>query len=231
MTARQSRLELDAALRRPLPRPEAEALVRLLAGRRPEAHPHPLFRFPAAAGLLTGESLDHDTGTSRLLQEAEGPRLVASASLPPLPGLLEAGLGWLSGLLAASPGEVLGYVVPPGSHRHDLRLLVWDEAGGVGQLRGLGPLPEPASLAGGCSMAAFRRAAGLPPPDAPPAVLAPAMRRVALAQARRQALPVAQGLLDGPFDGQVLFRAWLAETAALSLGFTTARPALLLDAA
>lgn len=36
---RQSRLELDAALRCPLSRPEAEALVALLTGRRPVAPP------------------------------------------------------------------------------------------------------------------------------------------------------------------------------------------------
>ena len=40
-----------------------------------------------------------------------------------MPVLSREGLDWLSGLLAPAPGEVLGYVVPPGSHRHDLRLL------------------------------------------------------------------------------------------------------------
>ncbi|MFC7611496.1 hypothetical protein [Teichococcus aestuarii] len=39
---RHARLELDAPLRRPLPRPDAEALVALVMGRlpaRPPAHP------------------------------------------------------------------------------------------------------------------------------------------------------------------------------------------------
>lgn len=224
---REARLELDAALRCPLPRAEAEALVALLTGRAAPAHPHPLFRMPGAALLLTGESLDHETQGSRILQEEGGPRLAASASLPPEPRLLEAGLDWLGGLLRAEPGDVLGYVVPPGSHRHDLRLLAWDGA----RLRPLGALPEAASLAGGCSMVAFQRAGGLPAPDAPPEELLPAMRRVALAQLQRRALPVAQGQLDGPFDGQVLFRLWLAQAAARSQGFTTARPALVLEAA
>lgn len=223
---RQSRLELDAALRCPLPRPEAEALVALLTGRRPTTPPaHPLFRHPDAATVLTGESLDHATRGSRVLQEAATPRLVASASLPPQPGLLDTALDWLSGLLAAAHGEVLGFIVPPGSHRHDLRLLIWDGA----RLRPLGALPEVAALAGGCSMAAFQQAAGLPDPAAPEAE--PAMRRVALAQLQRQALPVAQALLDGPFDGQILFRVWLAAAAAQRQGFTTSLAPLVLDAA
>ncbi|HWL84084.1 MAG TPA: hypothetical protein VNR89_24260 [Roseomonas sp.] len=224
---RQSRLELDAALRCPLSRPEAEALVALLTGRRPVAPPpHALFHHPEAAMVLTGESLDHATTGSRILQEAAVPRLTVSASLPPRPGLLEASLDWLGGLLQAAPGEVLGFVVPPGSHRHDLRLVVWDGA----RPRPLGPLPETATLAGGCSMAAFQRAAGLPGPDTPAVELVPAMRRVALAQLGRQALPVAQALLDGPFDGQVLFRVWLAAAAAQRLGFSTRVSPLVLDA-
>jgi len=224
---RQSRLELDVALRCPLPRPDAEALVALLMGRSPAAPPaHPLFRHPDAATVLTGESLDHATHGSRVLQEEAVPRLVVSASLPPQPGLLETTLDWLGGLCTAAPGEVLGFIVPPGSHRHDLRLLVWDGA----RPQPLGPLPETPALAGGCSMAAFQRAAGLPGPAAPEAELAPAMRRVALAQVRRQALPVAQALLDGPFDGQVLFRVWLAAAAAQRQGFTTSLAPLVLNA-
>jgi len=225
---REARLELDAALRRPLPRHEAEALVALLCGHAPMGrHPHALFRHDGAAALLTGESLDHDTRGSRVLHEGGVPRLAVSASIPPIPGLLEAGLDWLGGLLEAEAGAVLGFVVPPGSHRHDLRLVVWD---GIRPLT-LGALPEPSALAGGCGMAAFQQAAGLPPPEAEEAVLAPAMRRVALAQAARQALPVSQSALDGPFAGQALFRAWLAAAAAHRHGFTTAAPLRMLDAA
>ncbi|MXP65547.1 hypothetical protein E0493_19550 [Roseomonas sp. M0104] len=224
---RQARLELDAALRCPLPRPEAEALVALLTGRRPAAPPpHALFHHPEAVTVLTGESLDHATTGSRILQEEAVPQLTVSASLPPRPGLLEAALDWLGGLLQATPGDLLGFIVPPGSHRHDLRLLVWDGS----RPRPLGPLPETATLAGGCSMAAFQRAAGLPEPDAPAAELVPAMRRVALAQLQRRTLPVAQALLDGPFDGQVLFRTWLAAAAAQRQGFSTRPSPLVLDA-
>ncbi|MDQ1077503.1 hypothetical protein [Pseudoroseomonas cervicalis] len=222
---RQARLELDAALRQPLPRDAAEALVALLAGRLPRPAPcHALFRWPEAALLLTGESLDHLTGGSRILQEEDGPHLLASASLPPLRGLLEAALDWLSPLLRAEPGALLGYIVPPGSHRHDLRLLAWDGA----RLRLLGKLPEPEE--GDCSPEAFRQAAGLPAPEAPAAQLAPAMRRVVLAQLARRALPVAQARLDGAYRGPAQFRAWLAEAAAQRHGFTT-RVAPLLSAA
>ncbi|MDJ0390397.1 hypothetical protein QMO56_19980 [Roseomonas sp. E05] len=224
---RQSRLELDAALRCPLPRPEADALVALLMGRFPAAPPaHALFHHPDAAMVLTGESLDHATTGSRILQEETVPRLTVSASLPPQRGLLEATLDWLGGLLQAAPGEVLGFIVPPGSHRHDLRLLVWDGA----RPQPLGSLPEAATMAGGCSMAAFQRAAGLPEPGAPEAERMPTMRRVALAQLRRQALPVSQALLDGPFDGQILFRVWLAAAAAQRQGFSTRVSPLVLDA-
>lgn len=228
---RQARLELDAALRQPLPRPEAEALVALLCGRAPR-HPHPLFHHAAAAALLTGESPDHATSGSRLLQEAAAPRLSISASLPPQPQLLGQALDWLGGLLRAEPGDLPGFVVPPGSHRHDMRLLAWDGR----RLVPLGALPDPlARPAGGCSMAAFQRASGLPAPHAAPedeaGPLPAAMRRVVLAQLRRQALPVAQAELDGGFDGQALFRVWLAAAAAAQHGFrTTLAPGLLQDA-
>ncbi|WBV45462.1 hypothetical protein [Pseudoroseomonas cervicalis] len=222
---RQARLELDAALRHPLPRDAAEALVALLGGRAPHPAPcHPLFQRPEAALLLTGESLDHLTQGSRIVQEEDGPRLLASASLPPARGLLEAALDWLSPLLRAEPGALLGFVVPPGSHRHDLRLLAWDGA----RLCPLGPLAEPAE--GDCSADAFRRAAGLPEPRAPAAQLAPAMRRVVLAQLSRRALPVAQAQLDGAYRGPAQFRAWLAEAACWRHGFTT-RAAPVLSAA
>ncbi|MCQ4159961.1 hypothetical protein NON00_08460 [Roseomonas sp. GC11] len=219
-TPRQARLDLDAALRQPLPRAEAEALVALLMGRAPRPAPaHPLFRHPDAELLLTGESLDHATAGSRIVQEEEAPRLAISSSLPPQPQLLGHALDWLGGLVKGEPGELLGFVVPPGSHRHDMRLLAWDGA----RLCPLGPVPKPETLLEeGCSMAAFQRAAGLPDPEAPEAVLAPAMRRVVLAQLGRRALPVAQRLLDGRFDGQALFRAWLAAAAARRHGFTTA---------
>lgn len=227
---RQGRLELDAPLRRPLPRPDAEALVALLTGHAPARPPaHPLFSVPEASAVLMGESLDHLTHGSRILQEEDGPRLCASASLPARPGLMEAALDWLGGLLRLEPGEVAGFTVPAGSHRHDVRLLVWDG----GRLRPLGALPDlrAGALEGGCSMEAFRRAAGLPDVGEPPGVLRPAMRRVALAQLRRQALPVSQALLDGAFDGQVLFRAWLAAAAEAAQGFTTAAPPLALHVA
>ncbi|WP_159999056.1 hypothetical protein [Roseomonas sp. 18066] len=227
-TLRQARLELDAPLRHPLPRAEAEALVALLRGRAPPAHPHPLFRLPEAALLLTGESLDHATAGSRLLREEAAPRLAVSTSLPPRPRLLIGALDWLSGLLEAEAGALLGFVVPPGSHRHDMRLLAWNGR----RLVPLGPLPDRlAAPGGGCSMGAFQRAAGLPAADAAPEELRPAMRRVVLAQLGRRALPVSQAALDGGFDGQGLFRAWLAAAAAGLHGFRTGLGVAALDAA
>ncbi|MFC7611495.1 hypothetical protein [Teichococcus aestuarii] len=155
---------------------------------------------PEAGTILTGESLDHLTQGSRILQDEDGPRLCVSASLPPWPGLLEASVDWLGGQLRLALGEVAGFTVPAHSHRHDMRLLIWTGT----RLCPLGPLPDQraGALAGGCSMAAFQRAAGLPAPDEPESVLRPIMRRVALAQLRRQALPVSQALLDGPFEGR-----------------------------
>jgi hypothetical protein len=233
---RQARLELDAALRRPLPRAEADALVSLLIGRGPALpHPHPLFGQPEAAGLLTGESLDHATTGSCVVQDADGgARLLVSSSLPPLPGLLEAGLDWLGGLLAAEAGAILGYVVPAAAHRHDLRLLVWDGQRPV-PLPGCS-LPEAGIEIGaeGCSLVAFTRAAGLPDPASTEReALAGAMRRVALAQLAGQSLPVSQSGLDGPLwqGAAALFRRWLAAAAAQYHGFTTAVPPLSLHLA
>jgi hypothetical protein len=226
---REARLELDVPLRQPLARDDAEALVALLLGRRPAGpHPHPLFQDPNAALLLTGESLDHATRGSRVLQHCGAARLEASASLPPDPRLLAAGLDWLGGLVQALPGEVLGFVVPAGSHRHDMRLLAWDGA----RLRPLGALPDPAPAGQStppCTMVAFCRATGLPDP-ADEAAVRPAMRRVALAQLQKQALPVSQGALDGPFLGAPQFRSWLA-AAARCQGFTTVAPPRLLQTA
>ncbi|WP_419900218.1 hypothetical protein [Roseomonas sp. USHLN139] len=225
---RQARLELDAPLRHPLPRQEAEALATLLRGRAPAGHPHPLFRLPEAALLLTGESLDHATGGSRLLRENGLPRLSVSSSLPPRPRLLIGALDWLSGLVQAETGALLGFVVPPGSHRHDMRLLAWNGH----RLVPLGPLPDRlAAPGGGCSMEAFQRAAGLPAPDAAPQELHSAMRGVVLAQLGRRALPVSQTALDGGFDGQGLFRVWLAAAAARLHGFRTRCGIAVLDAA
>ena len=69
-TPRQGRLELVAPLRLPLSAGDANALVALLDGGLPQAlPPHPLFRLPEAATILTGESLDHDTHGSRLVRE------------------------------------------------------------------------------------------------------------------------------------------------------------------
>jgi hypothetical protein len=232
MARRESRIELAAFLRQPLHPVEAHALAALLAGTQPSPAPdHPLFARAGAAGVLIGDSLDHDTQGSRLVREADArPMLLVSASLPAEPGLLGDSLGWLGGLLAAEPGDVLGFVVPPDCHRHDLRLLVWS----AGRLVRLGRVPEAAPslfLQGSadCTPAGFCRAAGLPQPDAAPAFLLPAMRRVALALAERQALPVAQRLLDGPLrEGQGLFRAWLADAALMRHGFTTRSAAPLL---
>lgn len=231
MTAtREARLELDAPLRHPLPMQEAEALVALLSGCLPRQPPtHPLFRHPDAAGLLTGESLDHATRGSRIVQEAAGEaRLLASASLAPCPALLSAGLDWLGGLLALRPGTVPGFIVPPGMDRHDLRLLAWDGA----RLRPLGPLPE-ADGQPRCSFAAFREAAGLPLPEQEEdAVLRAQLCRLALAQLRGECLPVAQARLDGPFrDGQALFRLWMAQALAWLDGLSTATGPHLLHAA
>jgi hypothetical protein len=229
-TPREARLELDAALRHPLPMREAEALVALLGGRAPRAAPaHPLFRHPDLVSLLTGESLDHATRGSRVVQDEAGlSRLLASASLPPCPALLSAGLDWLGGLLDLQPGDVPGFIVPPGMPRHDLRLLAWDGA----RLRPLGPLPEEDGLPR-CSLAAFCEAAGLPPPEQEEArVLRPLLRRLALAQLQGQCLPVAQARLDGPFrDGQALFRLWMAQALAWLDGLSTATAPLLLGAA
>ncbi|MBO1076119.1 hypothetical protein [Roseomonas marmotae] len=223
---REARLELDAPLRHPLPLEEAQALVALLGGSipcRPAAHP--LFRHPDAASLLVGESLDHATRGSRVVQEDGTARLLASASLPPCPVLLSAGLDWLGGLLALQPGEVPGFIIPPGAARHDQRLLAWDGE----RLRPLGPLPEPEETAPPrCSPTAFREAAGLPAPEATePPILRLQLRRLALAQLRGQCLPVAQSRLDGPFhDGQAMFRRWMAETLARLDGLTTTAPPL-----
>ncbi|MCG7361893.1 hypothetical protein MHZ93_11550 [Roseomonas sp. ACRSG] len=231
MTAlREARLELDAPLRHPLPMPEAKALVALLGGCLPRQPPaHPVFRHPDAASLLTGESLDHATRGSRIIQEAAGEaRLLVSASLPPCPALLSAGLDWLGGLLALQPGAVPGFIVPPGMARHDLRLLAWDGT----RLRPLGPLPEEDGLPR-CSPAAFREAAGLPVPEQEEeAILRAQLRRLALAQLRGECLPVAQARLDGPFrDGQALFRLWMTEALAWLDGLTTATASRLLHSA
>lgn len=224
-TPRQGRLELVAPLRLPLSAGDANALVALLEGGLPQELPaHPLFRLPEAATILVGESLDHDTHGSRLVREGElGPVLMVSASLPSVPGLLEQAVAWLGSLVTGAPGEVLGFVVPPDTHRHDMRLLVWHED----RLVRLGAVPDPRDeirLEGdaSCSPRAFLRAAGLPPPDAPAEEVLPAMQRVALALAERRALPVAQHLLDGPLrHGQGMFRAWLADAALARHGFTT----------
>ncbi|MFC3126113.1 hypothetical protein ACFOD4_13680 [Pseudoroseomonas globiformis] len=224
---REARLELDVGLRRPLPRLEAEALVALLMGRKLGTdHPHRLFRDPEASLLLTGESLDHATRGSRVLHDMALPRLEVSASLPPRRLLLEAGIDWLGGLLQAEPGDVLGFLVPPGTHRHDMRLLVWDGA----RMRPLDRLPE-TLLTEAAALPAFQQAAALPDPSAPERELLPAMRRVALAQLERRALPVSQTVLAGGFLGAGHFRLWLAAAASRLHGFTTSVPPRLLQAA
>lgn len=224
-TPRQSRLELVAPLRLPLSASDAGALVALLEGGLPQELPaHPLFHHAEAASILVGESLDHDTRGSRLVREAEvGPVLMVSASLPGVPGLLENAVAWLGSLIAGVPGDVLGFVVPPDTHRHDMRLLVWCDD----RLVRLGAVPDARDelrLEGdaSCSPAAFLRAADLPLPTAPAAEVLPVMRRVALALAERQALPVAQQALDGPLrHGQGMFRAWLTDAVLTRQGLTT----------
>jgi hypothetical protein len=223
---------MDAVLRHPLPLRDAEALVALLGGRLPlQPPPHPLFAHPDAAALLVGESLDHATGGSRIVQDAPGiPRFLASASLPPCPALLAAGLSWLGSLLALRPGDVPGFVVPPGMARHDLHLLAWNGE----NLQVLGPLPadriavaEPV-----CSVESFRLAAGLPALDEDTVILRQALRRVALAQLQGRCLPVAQKRLDGPFrDGQALYRLWMAGVLASLDGLSTVTPPMLVQAA
>lgn len=223
---RESRLELEAPLRHPLPLAEAQALVDLLGGRLPARPPaHPLFRHPDAATLLVGESLDHATGGSRVLQDAAGGglRLAASASLPPCPALLSAGLDWLGGLLALQPGDVPGFIVPPGAGRHDLRLLAWDGT----RLRPLDALPERV-VPGRTGMVAFQQAAGLPDAAAPEGEQRLWLRRVALAQLQNRSLPVSQARLDGAWiDGAGLFRRWMAGVLARldGLSTTTTAPA------
>lgn len=231
---RQARLELDAPLRPGLDPAAAQALAQLLAGQAPDPRPaHPLFARPEAASILVGESLDHATRGSALLRDADGrPRLLVSASLPPLDGLLAEALDWLGQMIAPEAGDIAGFVVPPGTHRHDMRLLVWDGT----RLVRLGPDPvDPHAVAleerPSCSPTAFLDAAGLPPPDAAEAVLRPAARRVALALAEGRALPVSQARLDGPLrHGQGSFRSWLAAAAGTLHGFTTRPPPALIDA-
>ncbi|MDO9713036.1 hypothetical protein [Paracraurococcus lichenis] len=224
MTAlREARLELDARLGTADP-----ALAALLRGDVPHPLPaHPLFRHPAAMLLLTGESLDHATGGSHLVAEPDGGlRLIASASLPADDSFLETALDWLSRQVEAAPGDLLGFIVPPGSGRHDMRLLAWHD----GRLHPLPAIPSPgfAPAGPGCSLAGFLAATGLPPAEAPEEDLLPAVRRVAGALAARRALPVAQARLDGPLlHGQASFLLWLREVAAARLGFTTFVPALL----
>jgi hypothetical protein len=222
---RDARLELDAPLRHPLPLEDAEALVALLAGRLPRRLPaHPLFRHPNAAALLTGESLDHATDGSRIVQEEGETRLLVSASLPPCPALLAAGLEWIGGILVLPPGEVPGFIVPAGESRHDLRLLAWDGQ----RLRPLAALPPEGPGAPRCSLESFLVAAGLPGMEEEDGVLRAALRRVALAQLEGRCLPVAQARLDGPFQaGQGLFRVWMARALARLDGLSTASPPLL----
>jgi hypothetical protein len=223
MHPREARLELDASLRRPDP-----AILALLQGEAPRPLPaHPLFRHAAAPLILVGESLDHATTGSRLVREPDGgTRLIVSASLPADAVLLRAALDWLGGQIQAQAGELLGFVVPPGSDRHDMRLLVRHED----RLHPLPRLPQPGfGPAGtGCSLAAFLDAAELPAPDAPDEELLPAMRLVAASLAARRALPVAQARLDGPLaHGQASFLLWLDAAARLRHGFATKPPALL----
>ncbi|MBK1656689.1 hypothetical protein [Paracraurococcus ruber] len=220
---REARLDLDARLGSADP-----ALGALLRGEVPHPLPaHPLFRHPAAMLLLTGESLDHATGGSRLVAEPDGGlRLIVSASLPADAEFLAAALDWLGGQVEAMPGDLLGFVVPPGSARHDMRLLAWH----AGRLQPLPPIPSPgfAPAGPGCSLASFLAATGLPPPEAAEEDLLPEIRRVAAALAARRALPVAQARLDGPLmHGQASFLLWLQAVAAARLGFTTLVPALL----
>jgi hypothetical protein len=217
---REARLELAATLRHPLPMPDAEALVALLGGRAARrAPPHPLFRHPDLTTLLAGESLDHATRGSRIVQdEAGAARLEASASLPPCPALLSGGLDWLGSLLALRPGDVPGFIVPPGMGRHDLRLLVWDGS----RLRPLASLPDDASSPR-CSLDSFMRAAGLPPMAEGPAAQRAVLRRVALAQLQGRCLPVAQRQLDGPYrDRQGMFRLWMTQALLRLEGLSTA---------
>jgi hypothetical protein len=212
-----ARLELDL----PLAKPD-RALAALLRGEMPAPLPaHPLFRHPAAALLLCGESLDHATTGSRVVRTAEGGlRLIASASLPGDAAFLEAALDWLSTQVAAPEGELLGFVVPPGASRHDMRLLAWHGE----RLRPLPPAPEGAL---GCSLEGFAQAAGLPMPVEANADLAAAIRLVAQAVAAGRALPVAQARLDGPLLlGQATFLAWLMLAAEVQHGFTTRLPPL-----
>jgi hypothetical protein len=225
MALREARLDIDAPLRR-----LDQALVALLKGEMPRPLPvHPLFRNPAAALLFTGESLDHATTGSRLVREADGGiRLIASASLPADMALLDAALDWLSGQIEAPAGEALGFIVPPGSDRHDMRLLVWHED----RLHRLPRPPQEGFAPAGpsCSLAAFLDAAELPAPEAPEEELLPALRRVAGSLAARRALPVAQTRLDGPFvHGQASFLLWLAAGAEALRGFTTRAPALFIS--
>ena len=230
MIRKEARLELDAPLRHPLPWDDAEALVALLKGRRPRSLPaHPLFRHPAMTELLVGESLDHATSDSRIIREEEAARLLVSASLPPCAELLASGLDWLGALLALETGDVPGFIVPAGADRHDLRLLAWDGH----RLRPLGALPTEYTMANGCSLSSFRRAAGLPEPEEAEPVQRAALRRVARSQLAGQCLPVSQTALDGPFlQGQALFRLWMADAVARLDGLTTvSRPHLVLNAA
>ncbi len=223
---RHARLELSAWLHQPMAAGDAEALTSLLQGCWPKQPPlHPLFRRAAANMILTGDSLDHATQGSRVRQTVDRRlRLEVSASVPAVPHLLADAVSWLGSLLAAEAGEVVGFVVPAETHRHDMRLLVWRE----GRPVWLGPAPDTRHCillegSAACSPAAFLQATGLPSPLLLTEDLPAAMREVATALSQRQALPVAQSALDGPLrDGQAMFTAWLIAAAFTRHGFSTA---------
>ena len=124
---RHARLELSAWLHQPMAAGDAEALTSLLQGCWPKRPPlHPLFRRTAANMILTGDSLDHATQGSRVRQTVDRRlRLEVSASVPAVPHLLAHAVCWLGSMLAGEGGEVVGFVVPAVTHRHDMRLLVW----------------------------------------------------------------------------------------------------------
>lgn len=220
---RQTRFEFDAPLRTPLAAETRAALSALLAGHLPSVPPpHPFFAAPGADLLLAQASERHLGHPGELAQGEDGRFWLRVSAAIGEEAPLSAFLDWIGPQLDLGAGELAGFVVPAGSHRHDMRLLAWSGEAVIM----LGKVPDRHEIhldpGARCSDAALRRAAGLPVPDGAPEIVRPAMRRVARGLSLSRPPLVNQKLLDGPYvDGPVRLRLWLAEAARAQLGYST----------